>query len=213
MRISDWSSDVCSSDLIPDAHHDISEADILYAAPFALDNHDIVKADGFGKGHLNTGNEVFKRRLRGGTEDEASDTGRGHQRDSNGTHPRYRHQHHGNGNEANDKLGDPMKDSHPSATAARAQIIGNADVAPQLHDVPQCADQAESHPADQRSNQNAPADRPIAAERRSQPDGSKTRTKADQRNQPASGLIERSEERRVGNECGSTCRSQWSTFP
>src|SRR3546814_5604252 len=38
----------------------------------------------FGKGHLNTGNEVFKRRLRGGTEDEASDTGRGHQRDSNG---------------------------------------------------------------------------------------------------------------------------------
>src|SRR3546814_1143146 len=153
MRISDWSSDVCSSDL------DISEADILYAAPFALDNHDIVKADGVGKGHLNTGNEVFKRRLRGGTEDEASDTGRGHQRDSNGTHPRYRHQHHGNGNEANDKLGDPMKDSHPSATAARAQIIGNADVAPQLHDVPQCADQAESHPADQRSKQNAPADK------------------------------------------------------
>src|SRR3546814_15014563 len=46
--------------VIPDAHHDISEADILYAAPFALDNHDIVKADGFGKGHLNTGNEVFK---------------------------------------------------------------------------------------------------------------------------------------------------------
>src|SRR3546814_64470 len=90
--------------VIPDAHHDISEADILYAAPFALDNHDIVKADGFGKGHLNTGNEVFKRRLRGGTEDEASDTGRGHQRDSNGTHPRYRHQHHGNGNEANDTL-------------------------------------------------------------------------------------------------------------
>src|SRR3546814_15988382 len=83
-----------------------------------------------------------------------------------------------------------MKDSHPSATAARAQIIGNADVAPQLHDVPQCADQAESHPADQRSKQNAPADRPIAAERRSQPDGSKRRTKADQRNQPASGLIE-----------------------
>src|SRR3546814_10608881 len=112
LLISDWSSDVCSSDL-----------------------------------------------------DEASDTGRGHQRDSNGTHPRYRHQHHGNGNEANDKLGDPMKDSHPSATAARAQIIGNADVAPQLHDVPQCADQAESHPADQRSKQNAHADRPLAAER------------------------------------------------
>src|SRR3546814_20137301 len=86
----------------------------------------------FGKGHLNTGNEVFKRRLRGGTEDEASDTGRGHQRDSNGTHPRYRHQHHGNGNEANDKLGDPMKDSHPSSTAARAQINGNAD-APTHH--------------------------------------------------------------------------------
>src|SRR3546814_3755149 len=76
----------------------------------------------FGKGHLNTGNEVFKRRLRGGTEDEASDTGRGHQRDSNGTHPRYRHQHHGNGNEANDKLGDPMKDSHPRSEEHTSEL-------------------------------------------------------------------------------------------
>src|SRR3546814_14622810 len=133
MRISDWSSDVCSSDLIPDAHHDISEADILYAAPFALDNHDIVKADGFGKGHLNTGNEVFKRRLRGGTEDEASDTGRGHQRDSNGTHPRYRHQQHGNRNDANDKFADPKRYPHTSLTAARSHNIGTANAPPHPH--------------------------------------------------------------------------------
>src|SRR3546814_10160125 len=99
-------------------------------------------------------------------------------------------QHHGNGNEANDELGNPMKDSHPGAAAACAQIVGNTDVAPQLHDVPQCTDEAKSHPADQRSKQNAPADRPIATERRSQPDGSKRRTKADQRNQQSSGLIE-----------------------
>src|SRR3546814_13562537 len=92
------------------------------------------------------------------------------------------------------------------------------------------------------SKQKAPAVGPIAAERRSQPDGSKRRTKADQRNQPASGLIEcgkdgiirfppgppdnplrkpeeqpmdkqrnddRPEERRVGQECVSTCRSRW----
>src|SRR3546814_615117 len=77
----------------------------------------------------------------------------------------------------------------PYTTLFRS-IVGNTDVAPQLHDVPQCTDEAKSHPADQRSKQNAPAYCPIATERRSHPDGGKRRTKADQHDQPSSGLIE-----------------------
>ena len=62
---------------VPDADDDVGGVDLFDASPLALDDDDVVDADGFGEGDLETGEEVGGGGFGGGGEDERGDSGGG----------------------------------------------------------------------------------------------------------------------------------------
>ncbi len=62
---------------IPDLDDDVGGVDLFDAAPLALDDDDVVDADGFGEGDLEAGEEVGSGGFCSGGEDERGDSGGG----------------------------------------------------------------------------------------------------------------------------------------
>jgi hypothetical protein len=63
--------------LVPDFDDDVGGVDLFDATPLALDDDDVIDADGFGEGDLEAGEEVGDGGLCGGGEDEGGDAGGG----------------------------------------------------------------------------------------------------------------------------------------
>ena len=64
---------------VPDLDDDVGGVDLFDAAPLALDDDDVVDADGFGDGDLEAGEEVGGGGFGGCREDEGGDAGGGEQ--------------------------------------------------------------------------------------------------------------------------------------
>ncbi len=62
---------------VPDLDDDVGGVDLFDASPLALDDDDVVDADGLGDGDLEAGEEVGCGGLGGGGEDEGGDAGGG----------------------------------------------------------------------------------------------------------------------------------------
>jgi hypothetical protein len=62
---------------VPDLDDDVGGGDLFDAAPLALDDDDVVDADGFGEGDLQAGEDVGCGGFGGGGEDERGDAGGG----------------------------------------------------------------------------------------------------------------------------------------
>ena len=64
---------------IPDFDDDVGRVDLFDATPLALNDDDVVDANGFGEGNLQAGEEVGSGGFGGGGEDEGGDAGGGEQ--------------------------------------------------------------------------------------------------------------------------------------
>ena len=64
---------------VPDLDDDVGRVDLFDATPFALNDDDVVDADGFGEGDLEAGEEVGGGGFGGGGEDHRGDAGGGQQ--------------------------------------------------------------------------------------------------------------------------------------
>lgn len=113
--------------LIPDAHHHVTAADLLDAAPFAFDDHHVIQADRLRHCNLQASDQVAEHRLGRDTGHQTDQARRGQQRGTDLLHHREGQQHQRRAQD--DDAAHQHTTEHPRLRldAARLQVIGDID--------------------------------------------------------------------------------------
>ena len=141
--------------VIPDAHHDVGERDLLYPPPLALHDQYIVLAHRLRQRDLESGQHVRQRLLRSDSGHDADDASRGEQAGTDMPDFREQHQDGRHGKEAHRDVHHFADDVHLGIDLAGAQVVSQRDIEAREHGSLSGRDQLEQHRPQRQDQEDA----------------------------------------------------------